>query len=202
MTDVVKNYGRFGRFAMHRCQGHAVTHVDFSVALLRQVMPRLRGDCRTTAEGLMKSSLCLKEWYDLVNEARHALPKVNCQRALDLARKHITLWKAHTDSTPKPKHHAFADMSRQLPLFGNPFKYSTYIDESFNSLVSRLARSVHPAKFAVSILKILSATNVERLALLKNYMSMSSYFLTWRIALNGGMCKALHGLESPVRSCA
>ena len=139
----------------------------FSVARLIQVMPRLRGDCRTTAEGLMKSSLCLKEWYDLVNEARHALPKGSCQRTLDLARKHITRWKAHTDSTPKPKHQAFVDMSRHLPLFENPFKHSTYMYESLNSLVSRLVRTAHPAKFAVSILKILSATTVERLALLK-----------------------------------
>ena len=125
----------------------------FSVVLLGQALPRLRRDLRTTAEGLMKSSMCLKEWYHLVNISTHALPKGTCQRAGDLLRIHITLWRAYADSTPKPKHHALVDMSRQMACFGNPFKFSTYNDESFNSLVSRLARSVHPAKFALSVLK-------------------------------------------------
>ena len=60
---------------------------------------------------------------------------------------------AHSGQKGKPKHHALVDMSRVIARFGNPTKFSTYNDESFNSLIARLARSVHPAHFSLAVIK-------------------------------------------------
>ena len=125
----------------------------FSIYLLRQVLPRLQGDAHKSGTGLLKSGMCLKEWYGIIRRSEHVVPPEDCRRAVVLAKKHTTLWAAHSGQSAKPKHHALVDMSRAMARFGNPNKFSTYNDESFNSLIARLARSVHPAHFALSVLK-------------------------------------------------
>ena len=125
----------------------------FSVHLLNQIVPRLQGDLRETAEGLAKSSACLVEWYNIILSKSGAFSVDVCNNAINLAKKHVTLWRAHTGSTPKPKHHALVDLSRQMHRFGNPSWWSTYSDESLNSMIARLARTVHPAHFALTTLK-------------------------------------------------
>ena len=93
------------------------------------------------------------EWYGIIGKHTTIIPDTDCNKAIRLARKHCTLWSAHSGVACKPKHHALVDMSRQMKKFGNPSKFSTYNDESFNALIARLARSVHPSRFALAVLK-------------------------------------------------
>ena len=125
----------------------------FSVHLLKKIVPRLRGDLRKTAEGLVKSSDCLVAWYDIILSKSCTFSVDVCNKAITLAKKHVTLWRAHTGYHPKPKHHALVDLSRLMSRFGNPSLWSTYSDETLNSTISRLSRTVHPANFALAILK-------------------------------------------------
>ncbi len=105
------------------------------------------------AKGLLRSANCLKDWLELVLAAGAVLPPDECAKGQVLAVKHVVLWKAFAEDTLKPKHHAFVELARRLHRAGNPAHYSTYMDESVNALIARLARSVHPANFAVEVLK-------------------------------------------------
>ena len=105
------------------------------------------------ASGLLKSADCLKEWYNLVHGHGPKVPDPMCKHAVALAKKHIVLWVAHSGSDPKPKHHAFFEMSRAIQRAGNPKDWTTHSDETLNSTVARLARTVHTKHFALSVLK-------------------------------------------------
>jgi hypothetical protein len=105
------------------------------------------------AKGLLKSAECLRDWLAAIRACGPVMPLAECSRCETLAVKHVVLWRAHTGAAPKPKHHAFVEMSRALRTTGNPAHYSTYLDESINAMVARLARSVHPANFSLEVLK-------------------------------------------------
>ena len=85
--------------------------------------------------------------------ARDALSLPMCVTMPSRLQNHVTLWRAHTGYHPKPKHHALVDLSRLMSRFGNPSLWSTYSDETLNSTISRLSHTVHPAHFALAILK-------------------------------------------------
>ena len=89
----------------------------------------------------------------LVQNHGTQVPIDKCNHAVSIAKKHIVLWVAHTGSNPKPKHHAFVEISRSMRWAGNPKDWTTYSDETLNATVARLSRTVHPAHFALSILK-------------------------------------------------
>ena len=67
--------------------------------------------------------------------------------------KHVVLWAKHSAQEPKPKHHAIRCMTLAMERCGNPRYYATWLDETVNALVARIARSVHPAHFALEVMK-------------------------------------------------
>ena len=155
MTDVVKRtlIGSGAPPCIDAKAMHSRMLFLFSIVLLSKIESRLQGQVRESAKGLLRASECLQKWYGIIQKPTTIIPETDCKNAIRLARKHCTLWSAHSGHSCKPKHHALVDMSRQMRKFGNPSKFSTYNDESFNGLAARLARSVHPANFALAVLK-------------------------------------------------
>ena len=101
---------------------------------------------------MLKSSQCLKCWYDLVyTHPSGPVPPNVAVHMLKCAKKHGALWCAHSGSELKPKHHALIDMSKFTMRTGSPASFSTYNDESFNALLGALARSVQPRHFALDV---------------------------------------------------
>jgi len=139
---------------MLRCKAmESITSFMFSVWLLRKVLPRLRGDVHSTALGLLTASENLEEWYKILRASGPLPEPTACNHAVVLAKKHVTLWRHHSGQQPKPKHHAFVDLSRAMARTRNPKEFSTYPDETVNSMISRLAKTVHPRHFACAVLK-------------------------------------------------
>ena len=104
-------------------------------------------------EGLLRSAIALREWYKLLANCGPAPDQATCQKALALAKKHNALFKQHAGFGLKPKNHAFYEMNRQMPKTGNPVWFATFLDETLNSMIARLSRSVHPRHFSLEVLK-------------------------------------------------
>ena len=104
------------------------------------------------AGGLLRSADHLKAWLVAVLSHGPVMPGNVAVSCLTLAIKHVVAWRKYAGAQLKPKHHAFVELSRALPRMGNPTHFSTYLDESINSMVCRLARSVHPANFALEVM--------------------------------------------------
>ena len=105
------------------------------------------------ATGLLKSADCLRAWYEIVHSHGPQVPEEACALAVSLAKKHITLWAAHSGSSPKPKHHGLYELSRSMRRAGNPKDWTCHSDETLNSTVAKLTKTVHPRLFAISLLK-------------------------------------------------
>ena len=114
---------------------------------------RLPGDVSNTAMGLLKSGQCLRQWYAHVYAHGPVIPGHICKDALAATKKHVSLFRMHSGQALKPKHHAFIDMTRAMPVTGNPTYLATFVDETVNVIIGRLTRSVHPATFPVQLLK-------------------------------------------------
>ena len=125
----------------------------FAVRLLKQCLHSFR---RTpifdNAQGMLKCGTCLTDWFEILGRFGHEVLRSDCTKLAGLCKKHISLWKLHSGQNCKPKHHAWFEMTRRIPRDGNPMKYSTYMDESCNSLVAALARSCLPGTLAQNVL--------------------------------------------------
>ena len=132
----------------------------FAFYLLGKLLPKFKGESRLTALGLWKSARCLRDWYRILNSHGPKVPTDKCDEAIVLAKKHATLWVAHTGCNAKPTHHALVDMSKAMYRTGNPKDFSTYADETMNSTIARIARSVHPRRFAISVLKNITSNGI------------------------------------------
>ena len=128
----------------------------FAVWLLAKTVHKFRrlpGDVSNTAMGLLKSGQCLRQWYAHVYAHGPVIPGHICKDALAAAKKHVSLFRMHSGQALKPKHHAFIDMTRAMPVTGNPTYLATFVDSTVNVIIGRLTRSVHPATFPVQLLK-------------------------------------------------
>ena len=98
MTDVVKKNLIGGEKSPDPCldakAGQSRMLLFFSVALMKQVVPRLQGEGRKTAEGLLASSLALTEWYNIIRTSGSAPPPQDCVRCVRTTKKHVTLWSS------------------------------------------------------------------------------------------------------------
>ena len=128
----------------------------FSHWTLKQRLPFLKKhiaeDEFKRGKGLLAASEALLEWYRIVKSHGVRIPMPECQRALGLATKHNSLCSRHSNYSCKPKHHGLVEMTKAMPFSGNPAFSSTYNDESLNSVIARIARSVHPKNFTIEVL--------------------------------------------------
>eukprot|EP00969_Alexandrium_andersonii_P220983 9759831-Alexandrium_andersonii.AAC.1 len=61
-----------------------------------------------------------------------------CQKLMDCCKRHVSLLQRA--SVPlAPKHHLWAHMTMMSLRRGNPRWYSTFLDESLNAVVARIA---------------------------------------------------------------
>ena len=72
----------------------------FSVHLLNQIAPRLRGDLRKTAEGLAKKTACLVEWFNIILSKSGAFSVDVCNNAINLAKKQPQDQHRNPNTTP------------------------------------------------------------------------------------------------------
>ena len=64
------------------------------------------------------------------------------QRLFDAYLKHATLF-ARGGGRLRPKHHVMFHLAWQVKEKGNPRLFSTYLDESLNGVIAKIARSAH-----------------------------------------------------------
>ena len=129
----------------------------FSHWLLKVRLPFLKkhiaADEFKKGEGLLAASEALLEWYNILRSNGIKIPAPECERALGLIKKHNLLWSRHSEYSCKPKHHGLLEMTKAMPYSGNPEWTSTYNDETLDSLIARIARSVHPKNCAIEVLR-------------------------------------------------
>ena len=129
----------------------------FAVWILGRQLPLMHGKIPKSdyerCVGLLAAGKCLKDWYALVYTGGIQLSADQCKQALALAKTHIALFKRHAGTSLKPKHHAFFELTRNMPFTGNPAWLATFTEETLNSMVARLSRSVHPRHFPLQVLK-------------------------------------------------
>jgi len=125
----------------------------FAEWLIRRRQHRFIGELPcATANGLIRSAEFLTEIYTIMAAHGYSIPADSCRRATVCAKNHVVLWSLHGGDVPKPKHHALVDMCRAMGHQGNPKCHSTYVDESLNATISKLAKTVHPNHFAERVL--------------------------------------------------
>lgn len=125
----------------------------FAEWLIRRRQHRFIGELPcATANGLIRSAEFLTEIYTIMAAHGYSIPADSCRRATVCAKNHVVLWSLHGGDVPKPKHHALVDMCRAMGHQGNPKCHTTYVDESLNATISKLAKTVHPNHFAERVL--------------------------------------------------
>ena len=64
----------------------------------------------------------------------------------------MRLWKRHVDLVAElieyvPKHHLMFHLIQRAHVFGNPWMYTTFLDESYNKTLKAVLRNCHQAAF-------------------------------------------------------
>jgi hypothetical protein len=136
----------------------------FACELLAEKMPLLRalgGRHAERADYLAKAASKLSTFYATINAHGVRLP-AEATRAItrDTQAHAVLLRRSGCDLAPK--HHQQVEMCKGTARHGNPRFYSTYPDETFNMVVTRVARMVHPRTFAVSTLLRLHMLHAAR----------------------------------------
>ena len=127
----------------------------FAVAELKSFYPQLLAlDAARAvqAKRLMEAANLLESIYDICKDHGRKLPGDKCRRLLAAVRTHNALMQAAGCSLVQ-KHHWAYEMIRDCEVAGNPFRYSNYPDEDFNSTISAICRVVHGRNFALGVLK-------------------------------------------------
>ena len=104
---------------------------------------------------MKKACECLCEYMRVIKQAGPTIDMGTCQTLLDLTILHISALKRAGVSLI-PKHHLWVHMSICIPRFGNPRMYSTFLDESLNAVIAKIAMVTHRANWERQICRRLS----------------------------------------------
>jgi len=89
--------------------------------------------------------------YDILLAKNVVVDEVAAAQALDLYVAHVAMYAGHGGTHVQKQHWCF-EMLRRLSVTGNPRHSSCYPDETLNLVLSKIASTVHPRRFAISII--------------------------------------------------
>ena len=110
------------------------------------------GENHAVATKLLGAARHLNRWFEIIYDSPRIVPDELCKEAVFCVKNAAGLARS-AGVILKPKCHAWFEMSFNMRRTGNVSKFATYADETVNCIVSRVAQSVHPAHFALAILK-------------------------------------------------
>ena len=88
--------------------------------------------------------------YDILLGNGVVLEQTACASVLDMYVAHVTM---HASYAPLvQKHHWCYEMLKHIPAKGNCRFNSCYPDETLNMVIARMAATVHPRRFAISVI--------------------------------------------------
>ena len=99
---------------------------------------------------LLAAGECLLEYMAILKEHDRIVPRSACQRLLDLCTRHISLLQL-AQLPLVPKHHLMVHLTLRIPTRGNPRFYSTFLDESLNAALAKIAGASHRTTWETSI---------------------------------------------------
>ena len=106
----------------------------------------------------LRTMLCLKNATDQLINLLAILaaypvrvPHELCIAAKEYARNHNSLFRSG-GGILRPKHHELFEMMCKMPRTGNPLRFSTYRDETFNQVIATMAKKVSRRRFPVAVM--------------------------------------------------
>ena len=89
-------------------------------------------------------------YISLLRTSEFYVPWDTCQTLLDLCLRHLHLM-GELGFSFLPKSHMWVHMTCNIPAHGNPRFYSTFVDESLNLVIARMAAASHRSTWEESI---------------------------------------------------
>lgn len=118
--------------------------LPFTIAILKELQAELADHVNIVA--LIRAGERLEEWIVLAGSGGRKMTNAQVNRLTLLSREHNKLAMA-ADVKLLPKHHLFQHAAEQAARKGGPKYYSTWLDESVNSELSKVARACHRETF-------------------------------------------------------
>ena len=80
----------------------------------------------------------------------------SCEELVDVWGRHMRLMQDF--DVHLPKHHLMVHVTHRARLQGNPWRYTTFLDESLNKELKKVLRLCHQANFETMAMVKLAAT--------------------------------------------
>ena len=107
---------------------------------------------RERLQRILSAGDALEQFYTIVQRCGPRVPVADCRELAACVTRHCAQTRA-AGVVLAFKHHWFRHMALDVERSGNPRVYSTYTDETFNCIVARTARALHPRHFGLAALK-------------------------------------------------
>lgn len=112
-------------------------------------------------ERLLLAANLVEEFFTILYRNGPRVIDADCLRLVHISKMHCAAMRS-VNAALKPKHHWRVEMCQETRWSGNPLFTSTYEDESFNMVISGVARGIHPRAFCRSLSKRLRALAATR----------------------------------------
>jgi hypothetical protein len=97
---------------------------------------------------VLQAGEALEEYVQLLKAHGAVLPPHAVQRATEIYNRHIRLMGSlDIEDWTKPKHHLMFHINHRSSFFGNPWFYTTFLDEGLNKNLKKMLRNCHHMRF-------------------------------------------------------
>jgi len=102
---------------------------------------------------LHQAGVELVSYYETINTAPRILTDAQRRSLMDNYLRHCVLFERVAPGMYLPKHHLMVHLNQRTAFLGNPRVYHTYVDESLNGTLAKIARSSHRTTFSYTVLQ-------------------------------------------------
>ena len=110
----------------------------WAVSLLQ---PGALGADAHEAEALKLSGEALLRYMELLKELPRVVPRGGCQACLDACLRHLDMFQRAGG------HHLYIHLTLRMQRSGNPRYHSTFLDETLNAMLAKVAAGSHRGRW-------------------------------------------------------